>query len=124
MFLSVSVLPFVLCSVRILRPSLSPKRALLSPLPCPFFCFSSYHTSKSEMLSRCQICISSTSSTLRRSLSLNCIESVLKQPFYMQQSNATPRPSAPSSGRLPNSIIHAVIFNPNVVMRASHGETV
>lgn len=38
---------------------------------------------------------------LWHSLSLHCTEAVPTQQFYTQQSNATPRPSTPSSGCLP-----------------------
>lgn len=51
-------------------------------------------------LSRCQLCISSVPEHLWHRLSLYCVQEAVPTQFYMQQNNATPRPSTPSSGCL------------------------
>lgn len=110
-------------SVRTLRPSLSPKRALFLPqcdsisllLSAPF----SYHRkSKSVIYHVANFVFHPLLKHLWHSLSLHCSQAVPTQQFYMQQSNATPRPSTPSSGCLPqfsfqedvNSIMHPFLF--------------
>lgn len=83
-------------------PSLRQRDSISLLLSVPFLIS---HVKISD-LSRCQLCISSTYNTiqhLRHRLSLFCTEAVPTQQFYMQQSNATPRPSTPSSGGLPPS---------------------
>lgn len=108
-------------SVRILRPSLSPKRALLCFSVTPSHSTSSVPFSHHMSKVICHVAnfvFHPLPKQFWHRLSLYCTEAVPTQQFYMQQSNATPRPSTPSSGCLPqfpfggrsNSIIHPVVF--------------
>lgn len=109
------------CEFRVLRPSLSPKCALLC-----FFVTQSYSSSLSLFHITCQKVIYHVANFVFHPhpkqfwhrLNLYFTEAVPTQQFYMQQSNATPRPSTPSSGCLPqfpfqgrsNSVIHTFIL--------------
>lgn len=100
----------------------------LSVTPSPHSSFS-YHMSKSVTYHVAKFVFHPLPKHFWHSLSLYCTEAVLTQQFYMQQINATPRPSTPSSGCLPQfpfkedvtaSFIHVFFSHSDLKQSACH----